>query len=82
MPPVKEPVKNSSIEENKQAIVGLKSICSNLESLSKQLNEKIKLEEDRHKATCTSINNIQTKIDTVLVQIVEVEKKIYQIEFN
>ena len=74
MPP-KEDVKAK--EDNRQAIVGLKSICTNLEALGKQLDEKVKLEADHHKQTCTNITNIQTKIDTALKQLGDIEKKLY-----
>jgi hypothetical protein len=69
-------------QENAKAIMGLKSICQNLENLSKQLDERIKIEEQHHKMSTNQITALQIKVETAIKQIHDLDKKLYSIENN
>ena len=69
-------------DENNKAVLGLKSICVNLESLSARLDEILSIEQEHHKMVCTNITNNKNDIDKALVKLGDIEKKLYQIENN
>jgi hypothetical protein len=62
--------------------IGLKSICSSLEQISKDLVLKSVEENERHKSTCTNLTNLTLKVDTLIKTVSDMEKQIYIIENN